>query len=227
MYLTRLFLDPTSRSVRFDAANPEGLHKTVMRLFPPDAGPEPRKAHAVLHRLDESPGGRLMLLVQSRSKPALGNLLPGYLLDLSRDPELALSGVADNASTRNVEDERKAINVGERFAFRLKGNATKKIGTKSGPDGKRVHGKRVPVRGDDARLEWLRRHAKVAGFSLLAARVSEVAPRGREVRVAGVVFEGVLEVLDPSSFRKALEDGIGPAKAFGFGLLSLSRARQE
>ena len=39
MFLTRAFLDPTSRAVRADAKNPEGLHKTVMRAFPDDVGP--------------------------------------------------------------------------------------------------------------------------------------------------------------------------------------------
>lgn len=227
MYLTRMFLDPMSRSVRFDVANPEGLHKTVMRLFPDDAGPEARKAHAVLHRLDESPDGRLMLLVQSSSKPDVAKFLPSYLLDLGRDPDLAFSGIDENPSLRNVASERKAIGVGDRFHFRLKANTTKKIGTKSGPDGKRVHGQRVPVRGDEARVEWLKRHAEVAGFGFADVRVREVGARGRDVRLAGVLFDGVLDVKDPAAFRAALESGIGPAKAFGFGLLSLSRVRKE
>lgn len=227
MYLTRLFLDSTSRNVRFDAANPDGLHKTVMRLFPKDAGPEPRKAHAILHRLDESPNGRLMLLVQSRSAPEPGNLLPGYLLDVTRDPELGTAGVVDNPSIRNVDDERKAISVGDRFHFRLKANTTKKIETKSGPDGKRINGKRVPVRGDEARLAWLRRHAETAGFAFSDLRAIELAARGRDVRLAGVLFDGILEVKDPTRFRQELAAGIGPAKAFGFGLLSLSRVRKE
>jgi CRISPR system Cascade subunit CasE len=227
MYLARFFLNPLERNVRFDVANPEGLHKTVMRLFPKDTGPEARKAHAVLHRLDEGSGGQIMLLVQSRSKPDTANLLPRYVNDLTRDPNLAFSGITENPSIRNVDEERKAIGAGDRFLFRLKANTTKKIGTKTAPDGKRVHGQRVPVRGDDARLDWLRRHAKVAGFAFFDVRVREVQARGREVRLAGVLFDGALEVKDPLPFRHALETGIGPAKAFGFGLLSLSRAQKE
>jgi CRISPR system Cascade subunit CasE len=226
MYLARLFLDPASRAVRFDVANPDGLHKTVMRLFPNESGPEPRKAHAVLHRLDESPDGRVMLLVQSRSKPNVAGLMPGYLVELDRDPDLAFSGIAENPSIRDVEEERRIISVGDRFLFRLKANTTRKIGTKSGVDGKRVHGQRVPVRRDEARLEWLKRHAVVAGFSVIDVRVREVAARGRDVRLAGVIFDGVLVVNDPAIFRRELEAGIGPAKAFGFGLLSLRRAKE-
>jgi len=227
MYLTRLFLDPASRSVRFDLANPEGLHKTVMRLFPDDLGPEARKAHAVLHRLDEGLDGRLMLLVQSRSQPRVEKLLPGYLVDLALDPDLAFSGVGANPSVRDVAPERAAMQVGDRFIFRLKANTTKKVGTKSGPDGERVHGHRVPVRGDDACLEWLARHAEAAGFEFSGVRVRAQEARGRDVRLAGAVFDGSLAVRNLAEFHSALASGIGPAKAFGFGLLSLSRIRRE
>ena len=81
------------------------------------------------------------------------------------------------------------------------------------------------MRGDEARLEWLRRHAEVAGFAFADARVRELEARGRDVRLAGVLFDGVLEVKDPSVFRQALETGIGPAKAFGFGLLDRKSTR--
>lgn len=37
-------------------------------------------------------------------------------------------------------------------------------------------------------------------------------------------FEGVLQITDAQAFRAALENGIGSAKGFGFGLLSLARA---
>ncbi len=38
----------------------------------------------------------------------------------------------------------------------------------------------------------------------------------------GVLFEGSLQVVDAEAFRKALAHGIGPGKAFGFGLLSVA-----
>jgi CRISPR system Cascade subunit CasE len=38
-----------------------------------------------------------------------------------------------------------------------------------------------------------------------------------------VDFEGILEVTDPEEFAAAVTAGIGPAKAFGFGLLSVAR----
>lgn len=37
------------------------------------------------------------------------------------------------------------------------------------------------------------------------------------------MFDGVLGVTDAEAFRVALREGVGPAKAFGFGLLSIRR----
>jgi CRISPR system Cascade subunit CasE len=38
-------------------------------------------------------------------------------------------------------------------------------------------------------------------------------------------YEGFLRALDVAHLMKALQNGIGPGKAFGCGLLSLGRAR--
>jgi CRISPR system Cascade subunit CasE len=222
MYLTRLFLNPASRGVRFDAANPEGLHKTVMRLFPMSAGPQPRQAHGVLHRLDESSDGRLMLLVQSLVRPDAAALPAGYLADSKHEPDLVPAG-AENPSIRAVGEERARIAAGSRWAFRLKANATRKVDTKTGPDGMKKNGRRVPLHGDESLLEWLKRHGEAAGFAVVAARVTKAPAKGRGVRLAGAVFDGILEVSNADAFRDALAAGVGPAKAFGFGLLSIAR----
>lgn len=46
--------------------------------------------------------------------------------------------------------------------------------------------------------------------------------RKRELPLFGVRFDGVLRVTDVEVLLDALRGGIGPAKAFGFGLLSLA-----
>ena len=43
-------------------------------------------------------------------------------------------------------------------------------------------------------------------------------------RFYAVRYEGLLEVSDSECFLKTVSDGIGSAKGFGFGLLSLARA---
>ena len=229
MYLTRAFLNPSSRAVQADIRSPEGLHKTVMRAFPEQAGPTARATHSVLHRLDQEHEGRVVLLIQSATAPDVGRWPEGYVLDLGSDFDLAFSSVEANPAVRQFDLDGTAVAEGARFAFRLRANTTRKIDTKTGPDGERRNGRRVPVRGDEARLAWLARRAEAAGFVFdeSSIRTTEIAPlsgRGmKSITVAGSLFEGNLEVRDPERFREAMRNGIGPGKAYGFGLLSVRR----
>lgn len=231
MYLARAFLNPVSRAVRADLANAVSLHRTVMRAFPDDAGPQARATHGVLHRVDEDAHlGRLVLLVQSVTRPGFERMPEGYLLDLGADPDPGAADALENPAVREVDQERARIHAGDRFLFRLHANATRKIGTKSSPGGAKQNGRRVPVRDDDGRLEWLTRHAAQAGFIVDDVRVQQLPVRSgrvleRRLTFAGVCSEGGLSVTDAHAFREALVQGIGPGKAFGFGLLSIQRVR--
>ena len=83
---------------------------------------------------------------------------------------------------------------------------------------------------EEAQLEWLKRQGVRHGFAVKAGVVSasdlleSKRKPGGNITVQQVCFDGVLEVQEPPSVRNALLDGIGPAKAFGCGLLSLARA---
>jgi CRISPR system Cascade subunit CasE len=80
--------------------------------------------------------------------------------------------------------------------------------------------------------EWLTRRAEPAGFRVV--RLDTMQPGfvyanktrdpGGGQRLRSVRYEGVLEVTDSAQFGKAVVRGIGSAKAFGFGLLSLALA---
>jgi CRISPR system Cascade subunit CasE len=114
------------------------------------------------------------------------------------------------------------------------------------------HGKRTVLRTMDEQIEWLRDKGQVrtldgkqvgGGFDLdpqqfqLSPEQSRIigegwvtAWKGKEedqgkrcLKFRSVLFEGVLKVTDPELFLKALRAGIGPGKAFGFGLLSVAR----
>jgi CRISPR system Cascade subunit CasE len=243
MYLARGFLNPVSRDVTRDLANPVALHKTLLRAFPDELGPGPRAQMGLLFRVDLGRDGGAILVLQSSVRPDLDKLPIGYFLDPSDDRLFSL-GWSTNPLVETLD--HSSAREGQRFAFRLRANTTKKILTKSLPDGTKQNGKRVPVRGDEERSKWLARRGTRDGFRVESVRISEVhahatrtrsAPRsgapsapevghGTEHRLsfAGALFDGVLEVTDVLHFRKALDSGIGPAKAYGFGLLSIARA---
>jgi CRISPR system Cascade subunit CasE len=229
MYLARGVLNPASRDVQRDLSDAAQFHRTLMKAFRDHVGANPREALGVLYRVDENRSRQeILLFVQSAEKPDFSRMPSGYFASPADDLDLALAGDDGNPRVRSLSKERASIAAGDRLAFRLRANTTRKILTKSLTDGTKQNGKRVPVRGDEARLGWLERRAAKAGFAVADLRMSEVSQRGARgvsrLTLAGALFEGVLVVRDADLFRKALESGIGPAKAYGFGLLSIARA---
>lgn len=80
---------------------------------------------------------------------------------------------------------------------------------------------------------------RVGGFKILSVNVDDrianvaIAVHGKatfkrekgdkhSVTLDAVTFEGVLEVTDADAFRSVLANGIGPGKAYGFGLMSIA-----
>lgn len=175
-----------------------------------------------LFRVDPLPGSaRAVILAQSALEPdweyAFHNakhLLAAYPETKQFDP---------------IFEPRKS------YRFRLLANPVKKICKNSKEiDGKPFashwHGKRVPVRNELLK-QWLIERSEKAGFSLREGDfevqpgftyVNKNSVKGGGIRYRSALYEGELKVVDPALVSKCVRSGIGPAKAFGFGLLSLS-----
>lgn len=223
-YLSRLTLNLRSREVRRDLADCQQLHRTIMSAFPQAGGGEPaRERFGVLYRLETNRAGNVSLLVQSCGTPDWSRLPSGYTLDT---PEF-----------KPVDHIYSSFAAGCACVFRLRANPTRKINTRSGPDGRRRNGTRVELHGEEEWLGWLKRKGEQYGFRLLSARANagvSDARACREARIVGirpangrltlfpVLFEGRLTITDPARFREALLRGIGAGKAYGLGLLSLA-----
>jgi CRISPR system Cascade subunit CasE len=179
-----------------------------------------------LFRIDPRPGGRVVILVQSACEPdwdyAFRNA--GYLL----------------AAPPQVKPFAPSFAEGRRLRFRLLANPTKKIDTIG--KGERLghtqeelrklkgrHGRRVPVDADQL-YEWLAGKTESGGFSIDEGSTT-VQPtyiyvnktrNGDGQRLRSVRYDGILKITDPARFQETLIRGIGPGKAFGFGLLSVA-----
>lgn len=173
-----------------------------------------------LFRVDPLLSGRVMILVQSALKPDWEYAFHNADFLMAAPPQ---------AKSFDVD-----FTEGQSLQFRLLANPTRKIDTKSGQDGRRRNGKRVPVR-DDQLFDWLGCRAKPAGF-VVERGSTAVQPGyicvnkmrdGNGYRMRSARYEGVLEVTDPASIEDALVRGIGPGKAFGFGLLSIVPIREH
>ena len=211
MYLSRLILNPRSRRARTDIANPYEMHRTVMRAFPDEADGGPGR---VLFRLDSgATSSALFLLVQSDKPPDWSFLSSpdagGYLLEIG-DPEHY------NPDSKRID--LFSLAAPQRlFRFRLRANPTVKR-----------NGRRRAILKEEEQAAWLHRKASDAGFSLTGLRITPenavTARRNGSARLTfnSALFDGILRVTDTHAFKSALAAGIGPAKGFGFGLLSLA-----
>ena len=87
------------------------------------------------------------------------------------------------------------------------------------------------MKGFEERLAWLDRKGTGYGFNIITVDVLPMQPvygtyhsTGREqMKHQGVGYKGILEITHSTLFRKGFLEGIGPAKAYGFGMLMLLR----
>lgn len=243
LYLSRLVLNPRSWQVLSELADPYEMHRTIMRAFPQknDATScEAREEFGVLFRADvDDLKGSIKVYIQSRVKPNWS-----YLDDL-KDYLYTDSGLPAH-EFKDISPSLCRIKNGQIFSFRLRANPTKRIGK----DGNIMKGKRVGLLREEEQIGWLVRKSRNSnkastGFELLMDKVEDeggtttLTPsvnvickdiqtcrrknRGQLQRTThqAVCFEGLLQVTDADAFRETLTMGIGPGKAFGFGLLTV------
>jgi CRISPR system Cascade subunit CasE len=223
LYVSRLILNLRSRQVLAELRKPYEMHRTLLKAFPTPLPSDER----VLFRVDEHPRtGQFHLLVQSHSKPDWGHL--------ERSEYLA-SDVDDvNPAVKEWEPQ---VSTGQLLSFRLTANPTKRLGAKADPTRGTGDGKRVPILELDKQLCWLKHKGEQHGFRLLDANVAnngfqtgaisrkDSQEDPRTAKWLSVRFDGHLQVTDSEKFAAAVAAGIGTAKAFGFGLLSVASPR--
>ena len=231
IYLSRLVLNIRSREARRDLADCVAMHRTLMNAFPDgiSSNGAARSEAGLLYRVEATADGTIALLVQSALPPEWTHLSPSWLQPAS-EPEV-----------KEITEALGRIDSGSVLRFKLVANPTRKIGTKTGADGRKNNGKRVELRGEEEWLAWLERKARQSGFRLKAVHASAHVPdvrNGRDLRATGfgkrtdgssprltfcgVAFEGRLEVVDTALFHAGVQAGIGSGKAYGYGLLSLA-----
>jgi CRISPR system Cascade subunit CasE len=236
MFLSKLVLNARDRQARRDLALTYELHRSLWRAFPDN---DPGR---ILFRVDtDRAGAPPIVLVQSDLRPRwerLGERGSHYLL-----------------AAPDLKDYQPSFAPAQRLRFRLRANPTKKVASLSKAerlagagerDGNTKNGRRLAMLREEDQVAWLLHKSERGGFQIpgewIAADNDPRAPNFRvdvipegwvrcgkdghsDGRFYAVRFEGVLEVTDPEKLRQTVEDGIGSAKGFGFGLLSLAPER--
>lgn len=206
MFLSRIEI-PWER-----ARNPYELHRQIWKLFPGEErerrSSDQEQRQGFLFRIEDYRKGQpVRLLVQSRRSPQeISNLVVLGTRELNPRPY-----------------------EGQKLAFILTANPVKTIRDeylKVKP--RKISQKcRVPLIREEEQRKWLLQKLSKAG-EIAITKVLPHPPlffrKGNSIGKLGTTtFEGTVQVLDPKVLTLLLENGIGPAKAFGCGLMLVRR----
>lgn len=216
--LTRIYLNPAKRGGRKLLTNPQAMHAAVRGAFPPDIDTENSR---VLWRVDNRQHEHILYIL-GPERPDAHHIVEqaGW--------ETRPAETADYAGLLN------RITEGQKWRFELAANP---VSSKSRGEGKR--GRIVAHVTADQQMQWLLERSERDGFVVvrdegenLQARVTKRdvlrfrRTEKRPVTLHTARFTGVLEVKDPERFRQTLTHGLGRAKAYGCGLMTLAPIEQ-
>jgi CRISPR system Cascade subunit CasE len=220
MYLTHFALNPARRGTHKLLGSPQVMHAAVLSSFAPQTtltASEEGSAR-VLWRIDRITKTCASLYISSPEKPDLTHLV-----------EQAGWPTTQTWQTRDYTPLLDRLNSGQRWGFRLKANPVHAVRV--------VEGKRTKPLGHVTAAQqenWLTTRVHKFGFSLStsAADTPDLVIHDRETvrfsRQGGTVtlttatFDGILDITDAAALRTALMTGIGRAKGYGCGLLTLA-----
>ncbi|XVV06691.1 type I-E CRISPR-associated protein Cas6/Cse3/CasE [Actinosynnema sp. CA-248983] len=219
MHLTRFEINPARRAARDLLASPQKVHAAVMFAFPADS------THTgegrILWRIDHQ-GPRAMLYVVSPHRPDLTHLV-----------EQVGRPATQTWDTRDYRPLLDRLANGQEWAFRLKANpVSSRRKTPDAPRSQRFGHVTVTQQTD-----WLITRTERFGFTIphgehkepdVAVRRREnlrFTRQGRDVTLSTATYEGRMEITNADALRTALVNGIGHAKGYGCGLLTLAPVR--
>ena len=220
MYLSCAELDLTQRSVLRVVSSPYRMHAVIAASLGDAPSSEDGRWRQLWRIDDTTDPGMARLYVVSPEPPDRRELLD----------RLGPEGVV-SLESKPYGPFVERISAGSTWAFRLKANPTRKVKVDKGSmPREEVIG---TIQGHvtvDQQIAWLVDHSASNGFELVGGtegvlvshRKREVFDRqGEKVTLVTAQYDGVLRVTDAESFKRALGFGIGRAKGFGCGLLTV------
>jgi CRISPR system Cascade subunit CasE len=203
LYLTRIRLS-TNEAAKLRLTDAYAWHRKIWEAFPSPPG-QPRD---FLCRVDRR-GGVFHVLVLS-----------------PRPPQLPPWGTWE---TRQIPARFFQF---DRYVFSLRANPTQMRVVRTANGKRRKNGRRTGIFQPAALRQWIARKLEAAGCQLeqlafdppVRDHFYRKGRRGTHLRVD---FRGVLRVQDRQAFFRAVQEGIGRARAFGFGMLLLRPLAQS
>lgn len=249
MYFTQFPINMTRRETRKMLASPYLMHAAVAGSFPPQTANAADSDGRILWRVDKLSEGGARLFIVSPDEPSLVGLdeqigwpdrapqwgtrsYDRFLSDIENGQAYSFRLVANPSLSRSTRGGHSDVATSSGAPKRI-GHLTP-LHQEAWLIGKQAYESRglpVPDLFGNDRLTRAQRN----GFEVLAneaglpcvvvsnsgkADFAKGAPKKR-VTFARAQYDGVLRVTDADCLRHALINGIGHAKAFGCGLLTL------
>jgi CRISPR system Cascade subunit CasE len=214
MYLSRIELDTNNRETLRVLSSPQVLHAAVENCYPyllKDSSP--RK----LWRVDRL-NGRIYLLLLSLGKPDFAHFASQFC---SSDAQ---------GESKPYDALLSRVSAGQRWQFRLRANPVHSVKDGANTSGRGKVYAHVTV---EQQKGWLRQRAQSCGFELTVGDNVEsfditqsdqlrFRRQDKFVTLGVATFEGMLRITDAGLFVKTLTEGVGRAKAYGCGLLTIA-----
>jgi len=218
MYLSRIEMNARRRSTIQLMSSPHCVHAAVMASFPSYGLAEGR----ILWRVDNL-GPSTYILVQSGARPDFSHIVEHY-------GWLASGQGWDTVEYDSFLDK---LNEGQIRRFRLTANPVHSVKDASSREDR---GKVKAYITADYQKKWLAERSTKCGFRIKEAEIDnkdlalEIKSRevkqfmrdGRRVTLNTVTFEGILVVEDSALLRDSMIKGIGRAKGYGCGLMTVA-----
>lgn len=204
MYLSRIKLNTSTRNTIKFFSSLQVAHAAIEAAFADTDNT--RK----LWRLDNYQGNPYVLLL-SQNEPDLTSFIAqfGY--------------PSEKGEIRNYQKILDLVQTGAEYRFRLCANPVRSIKQETAGRGKVTAHVTVAQQED-----WLREKSERLGFEALQFAVvhretKKFKRQSQYVTLSIATYEGVLKIKDEAVFRKTLVNGIGRAKSYGCGLLTLAK----
>lgn len=232
-YLSKIWMNPLRTGAQRLLGDPQTMHAAVLGGLSRQPVTE-----RVLWRLEPDGPHRAAVLVLTQSAPSWEHIVEQAGWPCSDEPQ---------ALVRSYEPLLDRVVRGREFAFRLRANPVSATRTPQRPSAAqrrrldsaaRPRGVRVPHRTAAHQLAWLSSRANRWGFELaingsgaadvrLAARerlvfIKKSDSANRRITIETATFEGRLRVVDPHTLQERLLRGVGAARAYGCGLITLA-----
>ncbi|MFK8909820.1 type I-E CRISPR-associated protein Cas6/Cse3/CasE [Streptomyces sp. YS-3] len=236
MYLTRFPINTARSGARRLLASPHLMHGAVNMAFP-TLPQRDGQAPRVLWRLDPAPAGRADLFLVSPQRPDLT-----HLVEQAGWPALGQPGW----TTFDYGEFLDRLKPGDTWGFRLTANPVHYIHQPQDAEGAPT--KRTAHVTPRHQIGWLLKRQEHAGFEIVRTppeqqltqhghehqvvvhnrlpqqfrKSGATSAERHDVRLTRVTFDGRLRITDTDVLRRTLTHGMGKAKAYGCGLMTLT-----